>query len=320
MAPNRTRLTLVTLLAATLTFVATRADSARSDPSVSAAPRRTVHLPGGATVAVPAHPERILPATTALLDWLDPLVDPTRLAAIPNLSEGYAVVARGPHAAAVLARPRFGEFESESLLAHAPDLVLVQEWNQAATRERLERLGVPVVELPLVTTWTDLVAATRLLGELVDEAPRADSLIRGLEARRHALTERRKSRAPRVVVYSNYNTGSVGTINGSGATMDLVVRLAGARNAAAERGLVGFPDADLELLFALDPDVLVIARDDDGRSTTRDYLRATRALDSLRAVRENHVAELDGRLVQAASHHVMDAAEALASELERLGQ
>jgi iron complex transport system substrate-binding protein len=264
---------------------------------------------------------RIVAASTAVLDWLVPLVEPARLAAVPNLSEQYSIVARDPAAAAYLARPRFAEFQFEPLVKHAPDLVLVQNWSNAttATRDRLLENGVPVVELPIVSEWREVIEGTRLLGELVDESERAEALIDDLTQRRAALTERRKGRAPRIVVYSNYNSGSVGTVNGSGATMHLCVDLAGARNAAAERNLAQHADADLELLFTLDPEVLVIPRGDDGGSTTRDYIRSTRALDELRAVRAGHVIELDGRLMEAASFHVLHAAEALVVELERLG-
>jgi len=314
----RATATLGLLVALTVAFVATRADSGRLDGS-GPAPRQTVVLPTGATVDVPARPMRVIAASTALLDWLFPLIDPARLAAVPNLSEEYAVIGRDPRASAFLARPRFAEFLSEPLIARSPDLVLVQAWNQAATRDRLVQSGIPVVELPLVSAWSEVLAATHLLGELVDERARAAALIDDLTRRREALAARRTGRAPRVVVYTNYNTGSIGTVTGKGATMHLFVELTGARNAAAERGLTEFADADLELLFTLDPDVLVISHGDDGTSATRDYIRATRALDELRAVREGHIAELDGRLMQAASHHVLDAAEALAAELERLG-
>lgn len=320
---RRGELALAALTLATVVFAASREDSnpagRATAGATSDAPARAVTLPDGAVVQVPAHPTRIVPASTGLLDWLAPLVAPERLAAIPNLTEDYAVVARGPGSAALLARPRFVEFRAEALGVFAPDLVLVQEWHAAATRARLEELGIAVALLPEVATFEELVAATRALGDLVDEPARAAALVGDLEARREALQRARRGRAPRVLVYSNFNSGAVGSVTARGTTMDLCLALAGTRNAAAERGLVGHADADLELLFALDPDVLVVSTGDDGSSATLDYLRATRALDHLGAVARGHVVRLDGRLVGAASHHVVDAAEALARELERHG-
>ncbi len=299
---TRPNLLLALALAVALWFIVTREDSAPLAPASGA-----------------LHPTRIVPASTAALDWLSALVPAERLAAIPNLAEEYAVIARRPEGAAFLARPRFNEFESEAILAHAPDLVLVQAWNQPATRQRLVESGVRVVELPLASEFEALTAATRELGTLLGVEQAAERLTEDLAARRAALAERRRGKAPRVLVYTNYDTGSIGTVTGAGATMDLFVRLAGARNAAAERGLAQFADADLELLLALDPDVLVIARGDDGASTTRRYIERTPALRALRAVRDARIVELDGRLMQAASHHVLEAAEALAAGLEALG-
>jgi iron complex transport system substrate-binding protein len=310
--------TMALLLALTFVFVATRVDSGRLAGAGDAL-RQTIVLRGGTTIDVPARPMRILPASTALLDWLEPLVDPARLVAVPNLTEKYSLVATSPRATEFLARPRFAHFLSDQLTELAPDLVLVQAWHDQATRDRLVESGIAVVELPLVAEWNEVLDGTRLLGELLDEGARAADLVADLTRRRELLAERRRGHAPRVVVYANYNSGSIGTVTGKGSTMHLCVELAGARNAAAERGLAQHADADLELLFTLDPDVLVIPHGDDGGSTTRDYIRSTRALDGLRAVREGHIAELDGRLIEAASFHVLYAAEALATELERLG-
>jgi len=319
-ATRRASVGLGLALTAVITFAATRRDSLAGLSAALAAPQHVVTLLDGTRATVAVRPTRILPASTGLLDWLAPLVAPERLVAIPNLTEEYALIARRPGAEALLARPRFFEFVSEQLLPHAPDLVLVQAWNDRATRARLQAAGVAVIELPLVSEWKDLLASTRLLGVLVDEVAAAEALVLDLEARRAALTERRAGRSPRLVVYSNYNTGAIGTVCGRHSTMDLCVRLAGARNVATERGLPEFADADLELLFTLDPDVLVIGRNDDGASTTQNYIAATPAFAELRAVREGQVILLDSRLLQAASHHVVDGAEALAEALADLGR
>jgi ABC-type Fe3+-hydroxamate transport system substrate-binding protein len=149
--------------------------------------------------------------------------------------------------------------------------------------------------------------------------------VAGLELRVAALAQRTAPRGRlRAISYSNFGTQGHGA--GSGTTIDEILRLAGLENAAATAGRVGHVSLSFEELILLDPDVIVVstplhtdvahAGDRGGASET--VLLSEPSLAGLRAVRERRIARLAPGLFACASQRVVDAAEALAAELERL--
>ncbi|MEX1023903.1 MAG: ABC transporter substrate-binding protein [Planctomycetota bacterium] len=118
--------------------------------------------------------------------------------------------------------------------------------------------------------------------------------------------------APRALIYSNYGGG--GTTPGAGTTYDLLLRLAGAVNVAAEAGLTGHVPLDHERLLALDPPILVVgaALDEPTRSLSQEHLAATPDLASLRALVEGRLILVPADLLHTTSHELVTAAEYLA--------
>jgi iron complex transport system substrate-binding protein len=148
---------------------------------------------------------------------------------------------------------------------------------------------------------------------------RADEVVAGLRARIAALEEGAGARrGTRVLGYSNYGMG--GLASGEGTTMDLMARLAGLRNAAAEAGIEGYRNVDFEDLLSLDPDVLVVGAQGDGfqGSPTVDVLRGEPVLANLRAVRDERIVVMPSHLFATNSHHLVDAAEELARRIDAL--
>jgi ABC-type Fe3+-hydroxamate transport system substrate-binding protein len=99
-----------------------------------------------------------------------------------------------------------------------------------------------------------------------------------------------------------------------------MIRLAGLRNAAAESGIEGHSSLDFERLIEIDPDVIVVSRPATGEegSATREILVSTPALARIAAVREGRIAVLSAALLSADSPRLVDAAEALADEVDRM--
>ena len=115
----------VVFIAVTAAFIATRRDSSALKAASALAPRQTLVLPSGVTVEVPRRPLRILPASTGLLDWVAPLIDPARLAAIPDLTEEYALVVRAPLFACCRLTPCSNGCGAVVLLQHNPFVIAV---------------------------------------------------------------------------------------------------------------------------------------------------------------------------------------------------
>ncbi|MBM4363261.1 MAG: ABC transporter substrate-binding protein [Deltaproteobacteria bacterium] len=72
---------------------------------------------------------------------------------------------------------------AESILARSPDLVLLSEYNNAATEFQLEDAGVRVERVPTPRTFESLFRLWRDLGRLVDREATAAALAEAAEAR-----------------------------------------------------------------------------------------------------------------------------------------
>jgi iron complex transport system substrate-binding protein len=266
-----------------------------------------------------------VPSSARALEFVAALVGPERLAGLPEQTFEYAVL--GEDESSFAALPRFYAFLAEPVLALEPDLVLGDPWQPGDTSQRLVEAGVPVVVLPETVGWRDGADVLLGVGRLVGEERRARDAVAQLE-RRVAVLESAAARRTglRGLAYSNF--GSQGFSAGAKTTIDTVLRLAGLSNAAAEAGREGHGPIGFEELLVLDPDVIVVsaplhtdvghAGDRGGASAA--ILYGEPSLASLRAVRERRVVSLSPGLYASASHRVVDAAEALADEVDALLQ
>jgi iron complex transport system substrate-binding protein len=269
----------------------------------------------GDVVLLEAPPRRIIAGNASVLDGLAALVEPDRIAALPDTALRYSLLAEDPGGFGEL--PRLESFEAEAILAPRPDLVLVHGYQRGTTVDRVLERGVPLVVLPAVTSWTDTLEGLRTLARLVGEDERGARLVDDLEGRRRRLQEPAARSGLTVLPYGNYGAG--GSTAGAGTTWQVMIELAGMRNAATEAGLVGHPGIDFEQILAIQPDFFLVGDGADGEAGSAEtVLRAEAALGSLEAVREGRFLRLPEALYSTSSHHVLTAAEALAAQAEAL--
>lgn len=266
---------------------------------------------------------RIVPASARAIEFLADIVGPERVAGLPE--QGFEYATLGADEARWKALPRFTSYLAEPVLALGPDLVLCDPWQSVETNQRLAQAGVRVVLLPDTVAWRDGARVLEDLGRVLGVGERTRAAVADLERRVGALAERTQARArTRAMSYSNF--GSQGFGAGTETTIDEILRLAGLENAAATAGRVGHVNLSFEELILLDPDVIVVstplhtevghAGDRGGASEA--VLFSEPSLAGLRAVREKRIAHLAPGLFACASQRVVDAAEALVAELERL--
>lgn len=266
-------------------------------------------------VLLEAPPRSIIAGNASVLDGLAALVEPERIAALPDTALRYSLLAEDPAGFGEL--PRLESFEAEAILAPRPDLVLVHGYQRGTTVDRVLERGVPLVVLPAVTSWTDTLEGLHTLARLVGEEERGARLVDDLEERRRRLQEPAARSGLTVLPYGNYGAG--GSTAGAGTTWQVMIELAGMRNAATEAGLVGHPGIDFEQILAIRPDFFLVGDGTDGEAGSAEtVLRAEAALGSLEAVREGRFLRLPEALYSTSSHHVLTAAEALAAQAEAL--
>lgn len=253
---------------------------------------------------------RILAANSSAFDVLADLLPRERLAAIPAPALEWSPLPGGREAWADF--PVLERFEGERILALEPDLLVVSSWSDSAPIAIAREAGIAVLELPDASSWEELIETVRIVGTAVDAEARAAELVADLEARREALAAAAGTPL-RILPYANFGAG--GTTSGANTTVDLMIRLAGHRNAAAEAGLERHPDLDLEQVLSIDPDVFLTASGRDGVQPGANFLRGETVIAGLRAIRDDAIVVLPAELYSTASHRVLDAAEELARRL-----
>ncbi|MBL8861696.1 MAG: ABC transporter substrate-binding protein [Planctomycetes bacterium] len=262
-------------------------------------------------------PVRIVPATSAAAEYLQALVDPARVAAIPEQVDDFSV--RDFRSEPWGAKPRFAKYAAEPLLVLDPDLVITFQWQNQDTSTVLRRAGVPVLVLRAGADYESVRATLALLGELLGAAETAAEITAALDARAAALRQRAALRPRlRALVYSNDGTG--GWAAGAGTTAGALLDLTGLVNAGAEDGIVEHQQIDLERVLRIAPDLFVCGAParGEGGSATRAVLLSAAPLLRLDAVRQERIAVVPSVLLSADSPVLLDAAEALERELLRL--
>jgi len=296
----------------------------------AAAKARSVLLADGSRVEIRSRAQRVLPASSSVVDFLVALAPPERFAGLPEQALEYASLPGGassgsPARQAWESVPRFSAFLAENVIALRPDLVLAEPWQARDTLARLESAGIESVVLPEVRGWEDARATLISVGELLALEQRAAELVGELDARVERLRSREGPRRNlRVLCYSNF--GSSGWSAGEQTTIHAQIELAGMRNALAETGRTGHVQVSFEDLITLDPDLLLVMqplRQGEGTQGDRggasaELLRGEPSLRGLRAVRGERIVALPPRLFATASHELVSGAEFLATAIDEL--
>lgn len=140
---------------------------------------------------------------------------------------------------------------AEEVFLMKPDLVLAGTYTTRSTVSLLRRLGIQVEEFAPESSFDDVRANIRRMGELLNRRERAAELVSELDDGLERL-RRSPSAAKTVAAYyaNNYTSGS-------GTLVDQVIAATGLVNLAARLGYVGTAQLPLELLILAKPDILI---------------------------------------------------------------
>ena len=194
----------------------------------------------------------------------------------------------------------------ERVIVLRPDLVILYAAvDNRGTADALARAGVPVVALR-IDRIEQYFRAVALLGALVGERDRADSIVAGLREELDAV-RRRTAKAPRPTVFIPAWEQPLMTL-GSGSFLSELLDIAGARNVYGDRAEPSLT-VSMEDVIRRDPDVVLTGPNSAAR------IRSDPAWQVLRAVRTGRVAVYDTNLVSQPSTRLGQAARALAALL-----
>jgi iron complex transport system substrate-binding protein len=229
--------------------------------------------------AAASAPERIVSINICIDQLLWQLVPHERLLSFSQLT---ADPLWSPMAEQLVAPVAAGKLHlnsgwAEEIMPLRPDLVLAGEYDSSTDAVNLlRRLGVRVERVKLPRTLEDIPAQIASLAQLVGAEAEAVQLIAAintqlalLDSMPQAAVAANSPKAPKAFWYS-----SNGVVIGEGTLEHELMRRAGLRNLAAERGIQGFAPLDLELLISARPDLMIIEESNaTAYSLAREYLQ-----------------------------------------------
>jgi iron complex transport system substrate-binding protein len=292
----------------------TAASASRTPPSPSAPVvppltpfPRTLKDALGNTLTIPAPPKRIASQTLGTDEILFAICPPERIIGVSTLArdETYSNVLEQARASSA---PPIKD--PEQVLRLKPDIIFVASYSRAELVEVLRASGAPIFRFANFDRIEDMKANIRIVGRAIGEDTAADALIADMERRLAALADRVKGPRPRVMSYAGN-----GFTAGANTLFNDVIRAAGGDNVPAEKGIDGFARISTEQLLQWNPDVIVSEARPGQDQIVRDSLLRNPAVAATRAGREGRIIMLPTREFEAASQHVVNAAETLSAAL-----
>ena len=202
-----------------------------------------------------------------------------------------------------------GGLDLEAIMALQPDLVVAwQSGNPRGQVERLQSLGITVFSSE-PRRLQDVPATLRRLGRLAGTesvaAAQADSF-----NRRFAELHEKYAQRPKVSVFYQIWEQPLMTLNGEHLFSD-VLRLCGGENIFNALPTLA-PQIDIEAVLLANPDVIVVAADDEGSP----LLAAWQRWPQLSAVKQGHVYAIQRDQLVRHSPRILDGAERLCELLD----
>lgn len=244
------------------------------------------------------------------------ILSPSDVEILYALGAGDLLVGRGeyanyPEAALAVPSVQSGmETNLEQIIALKPDLVIMSMMAQTKEHsEKLEEAGIRVA----VTNAQDIKGtyeAIRLVGALVGRDAEAETLVKDMEGRFNALSEKARGMAGGSVYFevSPLQWGLWTT--GKGTFMQNIADILGLKNAFED--VEGWAEVSQEQVLERDPDYIVTVAMYYGEGPTPvEEILSRPGWESLKAVKNGMVLQLDSDQISRPGPRLADAAEAL---------
>jgi iron complex transport system substrate-binding protein len=261
----------------------------------------------GVKVLAPSDPQRIVslsPSNTEILGALG-LMD--KVVGVTDYSNYPAEAATKDNVGGYTA------INSEKVTALEPDLVIADSGNGNETIDYLRGLGLNVV----VLNPTDLEGIFKdiaLVGKATGTEDKANSLVSSLSDRINSIKEKVASAntTPTVAHVVSYDPIYVA---GKNTYQDQVISVAGGKNAFSS--IDGWGTINIENLLDKDPDYVMInsgsgMADANGSNPVYDYFKQNTQVQSLTAVKNNHLILVDADTISRGGPRIVDAVEMVA--------
>ena len=265
----------------------------------------------GVEVTIQEKPTKIVSTTLAIDEYLLPLVETDRIAAVTKLATDSEISNVAELANGV--ETKIESVTSELVLSLKPDLVLIPSYVDPEVLKQIEAAEITTYQLKDDTSFAGILEGLEEVGKIVGEEEKASEIIADVEERMESLKEKGEAQIDKKrVVYWTQQNSSV-TEN---TTIGEMITLAGGINAITEAGITGdeypdYPNLSKEKLVELDPDVIITSdwQYDGSKATFIEEWKKDPALQNVKAFKNDAVYAIDSANLTTAAHYVIEGAE-----------
>jgi iron complex transport system substrate-binding protein len=262
----------------------------------------------GNTLIIPSRPQRIVSQTLATDEILLALSAPERIVALSVLAQDikYSNIVKQAKQIGGQATDNV-----EQILNFQPDLIFVASYSRAETVSLLQATGAPVFRFTHFQGLADIKKNIETIGYAIGEEQAADKLIAEMEKDIKAIRAMipTDSQTKRVMSYS------LGYTAGRETTFDDMLKIVGAINVAAEKGITAHTLISDEQILAWQPDVIVTHASVGEFEQVRRELLAHPAIAASQAAQAGQIIIIDNRYFLGVSQYIVKGIKALAEGL-----
>lgn len=208
----------------------------------------------------------------------------------------------------------FGDYNLETIVSLAPDLVIAGSINTPEMVQSLEDLGLKVFYLANPQDLEGTFDSIQMLGKLSGHSKEADALTQGLRLRVEAVKDALKEATEKPLVFYELDASDPAKPYTAGPRTfyNAMIETAGGANVGAALS-AEWVQIGLEALLSMDPDIIILG--DAMWGITPESVAQRPGWDTLTAVKEGQVVPFDDNLIARIGPRQVDGLEALAAIL-----
>lgn len=203
------------------------------------------------------------------------------------------------------------EISVERIVALEPDLVFTVGKYHGQLMEQLEQLDIASIALE-PTTFEEIYKTIELAGHVTGRAERAKQVVKSMKERVKVVEDANSGDSSRPTVLYVVQAEPLMTV-GRRSFISEVIRRAGGRNVFDDVD-AGYPTVNQEAVISRDPEIIVLPSHGKEYGDL-DQLAKREGWESLRAVKNGRMHEVDGDLMVRTSPRIVEGLEQLAKEM-----
>jgi iron complex transport system substrate-binding protein len=172
---------------------------------------------------------------------------------------------------------------AEEIIDKSPDLVLASKHSGRATRQTLERMGIPVQTFVVPNSVAESLEMIRAVAKAIGQVERGETLVADIARAIEAARPRQIQRPIKTIVFQPR-----GLVAGRGTLVDDMLQRTGFENVAARYGVEKWGSVSLERLIADPPELLLAPAPVTGAQTRAERVVSHPALSSIASLMKRH--------------------------------